>query len=57
VPQVESLTTARQGSGSEPSDTIRAVNALLTQLDQLRGHPNAMARRRGTYSVGQMRND
>ena len=44
APQVESLTAARQGGGSEPSDTIRAVNALLTQLDQLRGHPNAMAR-------------
>ena len=42
--QVESLTAARQGAASEPSDTIRAVNALLTQLDQLRGHPNAMAR-------------
>jgi hypothetical protein len=28
--------------GSEPSDAIRAVNALLTQLDQLRRAPNAM---------------
>lgn len=29
-------------SGSEPSDAIRAVNALLTQLDALRRHPNAL---------------
>ena len=29
-------------SGSEPSDAIRAVNALLTQLDQLRRFPNVM---------------
>jgi SpoVK/Ycf46/Vps4 family AAA+-type ATPase len=28
--------------GSEPSDAIRAVNALLTQLDQLKRFPNAM---------------
>lgn len=29
-------------SGSEPSDAIRAVNALLTQLDALRRRPNAV---------------
>ncbi len=29
-------------SGSEPADAIRAVNALLTQLDQLKAHPNVM---------------
>jgi hypothetical protein len=36
--EVESLTAARQSSlaGSEPSDAIRVVNALLTQLDQIR---------------------
>jgi SpoVK/Ycf46/Vps4 family AAA+-type ATPase len=28
--------------GGEPSDAIRAVNALLTQLDQLRRFPNVM---------------
>lgn len=28
--------------GSEPSDAIRAVNALLTALDGLKRHPNAM---------------
>ncbi len=36
--EVESLTAARKSalSGSEPSDAIRVVNALLTQLDQIR---------------------
>jgi hypothetical protein len=29
-------------SGSEPSDAIRAVNSLLTHLDQLRRFPNVM---------------
>lgn len=28
--------------GSEPSDAIRVVNALLTQLDQLRLKPNVL---------------
>lgn len=43
-PQVESLTAARKAavSGSEPSDAIRAVNALLTQLDALRARSNVM---------------
>jgi ATPase family associated with various cellular activities (AAA) len=44
VDEVESLAAARgaaAGSG-EPSDAIRAVNALLTQIDQLRTHPNCM---------------
>lgn len=45
--QVESLTAARQAAaaGNEPADSIRAVNALLTQLDQLRVYPNVMVRR------------
>lgn len=30
--------------GSEPTDAIRAVNALLTRLDQLRASPNVMVR-------------
>jgi SpoVK/Ycf46/Vps4 family AAA+-type ATPase len=36
--EVESLAAARQAAanGSEPSDAIRVVNALLTQIDQLR---------------------
>ena len=41
-PQVESLAAARKASSSEPSDAIRAVNALLTQLDALRRFPNVM---------------
>uniref|UniRef100_A0A7S3VK24 AAA+ ATPase domain-containing protein n=2 Tax=Dunaliella tertiolecta TaxID=3047 RepID=A0A7S3VK24_DUNTE len=44
IDEVESLASARKGSGgvSEPSDAVRAVNALLTQLDALRRFPNAM---------------
>ena len=42
--QVESLTAARQSamSGSEPSDAIRVVNALLTQIDQVKRHSNVL---------------
>ena len=29
-------------SGSEPADSVRAVNALLTALDSLKAHPNVM---------------
>lgn len=38
IDEIESLTKARQSSlsSSEPSDAIRVVNALLTQIDQLR---------------------
>ena len=44
IDEVESLTSARRAavSGNEPSDAIRAVNSLLTHLDALRAHPNAM---------------
>jgi len=44
IDEVESLTAARQAavSGNEPSDAVRVVNALLTQLDQLRRFPNAL---------------
>lgn len=44
IDEVESLTAARKAavSGSEPSDAIRAVNALLTQLDALRARSNVM---------------
>lgn len=31
-------------AGSEPADAIRAVNALLTRLDQLKAAPNVMVR-------------
>ena len=42
--QVESLTAARSAavSGSEPADSVRAVNALLTALDSLKAHSNVM---------------
>ena len=44
VDEVESLAAARKAaaSGAEPSDAIRVVNALLTQIDALRSRPNAM---------------
>ena len=29
-------------SGNEPSDAIRVVNALLTQLDAIKAHPNVI---------------
>lgn len=36
--QVESLTAARNAcqAGTEPSDAIRVVNSVLTQLDQIK---------------------
>jgi len=44
IDEVESLAAARKAAlaGSEPSDSIRAVNALLTQLDQLKERKNVM---------------
>jgi len=42
IDEVESLTAARKAAsnGNEPSDAIRVVNALLTQIDQIKRHPN-----------------
>jgi SpoVK/Ycf46/Vps4 family AAA+-type ATPase len=42
--EVESLTAERQASisSSEPSDAVRVVNALLTQLDQIKHLPNVL---------------
>ena len=42
IDEVESLTAARQAAiaGNEPSDAVRVVNALLTQLDALRRCPS-----------------
>lgn len=42
--EVESLTAARAGalSGNEPSDALRVVNALLTQLDKLKHRKNVL---------------
>jgi pachytene checkpoint protein 2 len=42
IDEVESLSAARKSSGTEPSDAIRVVNALLTQLDSLRSQPNVL---------------
>merc|ERR1712142_44915 len=42
IDEVESLTAARKAAvnGNEPSDAIRVVNALLTQIDAIQRHPN-----------------
>ncbi|XP_065672909.1 pachytene checkpoint protein 2 homolog isoform X2 [Hydra vulgaris] len=44
IDEVESLTAARTAAmkGAEPSDAIRVVNALLTQIDNIRRFPNVM---------------
>lgn len=44
IDEVESLTAARSAaaSGSEPTDAIRVVNALLTQLDKLKHRKNVL---------------
>ncbi|XP_039023095.1 pachytene checkpoint protein 2 homolog [Hibiscus syriacus] len=44
IDEVESLAAARNAtlSGSEPSDSIRVVNALLTQMDNLKLAPNVI---------------
>lgn len=42
IDEVESLTTARTSAlnGAEPSDSIRVVNALLTQIDAIKDYKN-----------------
>ncbi|PFH52672.1 hypothetical protein AMATHDRAFT_74132 [Amanita thiersii Skay4041] len=44
IDEVESLTAARAGAmaGTEPSDGLRVVNALLTQLDKLKHRKNIL---------------
>lgn len=43
IDEVESLTHARSSHGGvEPSDAIRTVNAVLTQLDDLKRYPNVL---------------
>ncbi|EST08376.1 ATPase, AAA-type, core [Kalmanozyma brasiliensis GHG001] len=44
IDEVESLTAARSAaaSGTEPTDSIRVVNALLTQLDKLKHRKNVL---------------
>lgn len=41
---MESLTAARNAcrAGAEPSDAIRVVNAVLTQIDQIKRHSNVV---------------
>ncbi|XP_044752416.1 pachytene checkpoint protein 2 homolog [Coccinella septempunctata] len=44
IDEVESLAHARDQclSGVEPSDAIRVVNAVLTQIDQIKRYPNVL---------------
>uniref|UniRef100_S4RT38 Pachytene checkpoint protein 2 homolog n=1 Tax=Petromyzon marinus TaxID=7757 RepID=S4RT38_PETMA len=44
IDEVESLTASRSAShsGTEPSDAIRVVNALLTQIDQIKRYSNVI---------------
>ncbi|XP_060103792.1 pachytene checkpoint protein 2 homolog [Heteronotia binoei] len=44
IDEVESLTAARNSvrAGTEPSDAIRVVNAVLTQIDQIKRFPNVV---------------
>jgi len=42
IDEVESLAAARNKSSSEPSDAVRVVNAVLTQLDALKHFPNVL---------------
>ncbi|CAM9730239.1 unnamed protein product [Pylaiella littoralis] len=44
VDEVESLTAARSAAmgGNEPSDAVRVVNAVLTQIDNLRERDNVL---------------
>lgn len=42
IDEVESLARARGSTGNEPSDSIRVVNALLTQIDQIKRFPNVL---------------
>lgn len=43
IDEVESIAYSRDSvSSQEPSDSLRVVNAVLTQLDQLRAHSNVL---------------
>lgn len=43
IDEVESITTARKTTiGSDPSDAMRVVNVLLTQLDRMKTRPNVL---------------
>ena len=40
--EVESIAASRSKSAQEPTDAIRVVNALLTQLDKFANNPNVL---------------
>ncbi|KAG7207905.1 hypothetical protein KM043_009496 [Ampulex compressa] len=44
IDEIESLAHMRRSctNGTEPTDSIRVVNALLTQLDQIKRYPNVL---------------
>jgi len=42
IDEVESLAGTRTAGSGEPSDSLRAVNAILTGLDRLKRHPNCL---------------
>ncbi|KAL3120664.1 hypothetical protein niasHT_007956 [Heterodera trifolii] len=44
IDEVESLTMGRKAafSGADPSDSVRVVNAVLTQLDRVKRFPNVL---------------
>ncbi len=42
IDEVESLTRSRSETKNEPSDGLRVVNALLTQIDQLKAYSNVL---------------
>jgi SpoVK/Ycf46/Vps4 family AAA+-type ATPase len=42
IDEVESLTRSRSESKNEPSDGMRVVNTLLTQIDQLKSYHNVL---------------
>ncbi|TPX44075.1 hypothetical protein SeMB42_g04450 [Synchytrium endobioticum] len=42
IDEVESLTSARKASSNEPTDAMRVVNALLTQVDKLKKYRNVL---------------
>eukprot|EP00968_Pinguiococcus_pyrenoidosus_P003829 scaffold256_cov261-Pinguiococcus_pyrenoidosus.AAC.36 len=44
IDEVESLVASRNASmaGAEPSDAVRVVNAVITQLDALKAYPNVL---------------
>lgn len=42
IDEVESLASARGANSNEPSDAVRVVNAMLTQIDTIKKYPNVL---------------